>query len=168
MESKKNKSRTYFVPLVDNFIEVHKSLLINTYMYSLQYPEYNLPDVEGIFMYFKWSDNDVHRMYEQKLLDSPYLKLHFDVDKDTYMVFVKFPEEVINDVNKILDGKYSKITDNSKKLIVKYWCVTSTSDLYGTLFKTKARKEKLEESLEVILDDEAELASVIDLTEEII
>lgn len=167
MESKKNKSRTYIVPLIDKFIQIHKSLLVDSYLFDTNKPELNNDQIEGIFILFRWSDNDVHRLYEQKLIDSIYTKQHYDVDTEHYMVYLKFPADIILDINLLIEGKYSKISTQSKSNIVNYWSVGSTSDLYGTLFKTAARKEKLEKALDITLDDDAELASLFNLHEEV-
>lgn len=167
MESKKNKSRTYFVPLLNDFIEIHKSLLVDTYLYDIDKPDYNISRIEGLFIMFRWSDNDVHRQYEQSLLDSGYLREHYDIDTEHYMVYLKFPIDFIMDVHLILQGKYSKISEKSKRSIIKYWQATSTSDIYGTLFKTEARKKKLEELIGTTLDEDAELASIIELGDEV-
>jgi len=166
MESKKNKSRTYFIPLINDYVEIHKSLLVDSYLFDINKPEFNIPIVEGVFIMFKWSDNDVHRQYEQRLLDCPYLREHYDVDTEHYMVYLKFPLDFLIDVDIILKGKYSKISEQSKRSILRYWQTGMNSDIYGTLYKTPVRKKKLEDMIGITLDEEAELASVINLHEE--
>jgi hypothetical protein len=167
MESKKNKSRTYIVPLLNEYIEIHKSLLIDTYLYDINKPEFNLNKINGIYILFKWSDNNVHKLYEQKLLNSKFLKIHYDIDVDSYMVYLEFPKEIQLEVDKILEGKYSELTIESKQVILKYWNLGNASDLYGVLLKTEKRRKKLEEELNVKIKSDAELASIIDVSQEI-
>jgi hypothetical protein len=167
MESKKNKSRTYIVPLLNEYIEIHKSLLIDTYLYDINKSELNLNRINGIYILFKWSDNNVHKLYEQKLLNSELLKIHYDIDVDSYMVYLEFPKEIQSEVDKILEGKYSELTIESKQVILKYWNLGIVSDLYGVLLKTEKRRKKLEEELNVKIKSDAELASIIDVSQEI-
>jgi hypothetical protein len=167
MESRKNKSRTYFVPLLHEFVDIHKSLLVDTYLYDINKPDFNLKDIHGLFVMFRWSDNDVHRMYEQKLLESQYTRDHYDIDVHNYMVFIKFPVDILIDVDLLLKGKFSKISKKSKISILKYWGLGQGSDLYGTLYQTEDRRKKLENYLGVRLPADAELASVIETSSEV-
>lgn len=167
MESKKNKSRTYLVPLLDTIIPINKSLLINTYLYDFNYPEYNLTNITGLFVHLSWSESDVHKQYEQDILNSKNLKLHYEVDTNSYMVFLEFNKHQLEDVNNIINGHYSKINNENKKLMLKYWLVGMGSDLYGILYKTKARKAKIEEEYDILLGDDAELSSIFNLNDEV-
>jgi hypothetical protein len=135
-------------------------------LFDEENPELNL-DLKGIFLLFKWSDNDVHRLYEDKLLKSNYTKLHYDVDESHYLVYITYPEEIMDEVNKILSGKYSTLHQDSKKVILKYWNIGQGTDLHGTLFKTKERRDKLESDLNVRLPKDAELAAIINLKDEV-
>ena len=164
--SNKTKSRTYIVPLIHDYVEIHKSLMVNSYLFDLQRPEYNVDKNQGLFVLFRWSDNEVYKLYEDTLLNSPYLVEHYDVDTEHYMLFLKYPADVLVDVDLILEGKYSKISEKSKRAIIKYWNAHSSTDVYGTLFRTAIRKQKLEDMIGSTLPEDAEYSSIINLHHE--
>jgi len=165
MESK-NRSRTYFVPLIHKFVDVHKSLLINTYLFDINKPDLNIENIDGLFLLFKWADNSIHKQYEQSLLNSAFIRDHYDIDTESYMTYFKFPVDIINDIDLIVKGKYSKLSIDSKKAILKYWGMGMGSEVYSILFKVEGRKELLEKNLGVTLSEDAELGSMLDYDSE--
>lgn len=168
MEKKEqNRSKTYFIPLLNDYLNINLGLLINTYLFDVNRPELNVDLFKGLFLHFRWSNNEISRMYEQDLLNSPYVKEHYDVDSESYMVYVSFPADIIIDAQKIFNGKFSKITDESKSKIVRYWPGTNANtELYGVLFRTALYKKKLEERLDVKIPENNELGAVFNMHDE--
>lgn len=161
-----NKSRTYIVPLLNESININKNMLINSYLFDVNRPDYNAQHYEGIFLHFKWIDNDVYRQYEKNMSENPLKKDYYDLDKTSYMMFIKFPYDILSDVDNIIKGKYSMLTTSSKQYIAKYWQLSTQSKMYGVLYKTEKYKKELEIELNVKIDDDAELGSLFNLHKE--
>jgi hypothetical protein len=160
------RSKTYIVPLLNDYIDINKGLLVNSYLYDINNPDINVDIIRGLFLMFKWSDNEVHRVYEERLLESSYTVLNYEVDMDYYMVYIKFPFEITNDVRYLLEGKYSKISDLAKQKILKYYNKNVNDKIYKILYKNPVLKKELENLLNITLDTDAELGSVFDLHSE--
>ena len=97
-----------------NIIKDHKtSLQFYIYLFNINKPE--LEETEGLFLLFKWESQYID--YENILLNHPDVIYHQDLSENRFIVYVKYKPQFINDVKLILRGKYSKISDESKKLI---------------------------------------------------
>lgn len=155
----KNRSRTYIVPLLNQFIDIHNPILLNSYLYDINNPEINVPNITGILLLMK-KTND---LYESRLVESEYVLKRYSINRDYYMLFVKIPLEIAKQVKLILDGKYSKIDDKSKQSILKYWQFGSTTSLYSILYRKQQYKKELEDVLNIVLEPDAELGSVFNL-----
>lgn len=165
-EIKNTRSKAYIIPLLSEYIDIHKGLFINSYLFDVNCPEVNIEAIEGIFLLFKWSNNSIHKAYEEALSKSMYVKKHYDINAHYYMVFVDFPEEIKSAVALILKGAYSKLSDVNKQLILNYWGATQSSKLFYILTKSKAYKKQLEKDLAVVLSEEAELGDLLNFHEE--
>lgn len=159
MNVKVNKSRTYIVPILNRYINVNRGLLVNSYLYDINNPNYNEDSFNGLFLLFKWSNNEVHKQYENQLINSEYTKLHYDFDEEHYMIYCKFPEAVYDDCNYLIDGKFSKISKLNKTTILSYWQSSNTSKVYYILYRKEVYKKELENNLNVNLPWDAELGS---------
>lgn len=162
----KNRSATYIVPLLNQYLDINKALLLNSYLYDINNPELNLPNITGVLLLFKWSGEQIHRQYEDRLLESEYVLKKYEINEDCYMVFVKIDLQIAKDVKLILDGKFSRISDLSKGIILKFWQQGSTSKLYNVLYRKAALRKEIEDILNVKLDDDAELGSTLNLHNE--
>ncbi len=168
MEVEKNKSRTYIVPILDRFVKINRTVFVNSYLLDINCPEFNIDDdYTGIFLLFKWSPHELHKQYEQELLNNEYVKYHYDVDEEHFMVFCEFPDQILEDCLKIIEGKYSKISDVNKVNILKFWNKTKDTKLYYILYKALSYKKHLEEDLRVKIADDAELGGIFDITKEL-
>lgn len=161
MEERPNRSNTYIIPLLYQYIEFNKNALINSYLYDINNPDLNVPNIRGILMMFKWKDNDT-----TKLKSSSYLEKKYDIDGDKFMVYIRFPLDIAKEIKLILDGKYSQLSKTSKANIVAYWSNRDTKKLYNILHKNEKYKQQLEEDLGIKLPFDAELGSILDLHEE--
>lgn len=157
----KNLSNTYIVPLINTSIQINKNLLVGTYIHSFNYP--NLIDTPGLFLVFEWSE-----VYENYLLKHEKdILLHEDLDDNLILVFIKLKEEYIPEYEKILEGKYSNLLSETKKIILNYHCVGANSKLYKVLNKSKDLKNQIESELNVKLSNSQELGEIINLKKEI-
>lgn len=92
--------------------------------------------------------------------------------KNGVMYVLSIPDEFIEDYKKFLSGEYSKYSKTSKEVLTKSACRNSLkqpyeTEIYSVLYKTKARKEYLENWLDVELEDDAEYASIFNVESEL-
>jgi len=163
---KNTRSKTYIVPIISEYIAINKDLLITSYLYDVNFPEINIENIEGLFLLFSWSENSVHKLYEDTLIQSSHITKHYDVDHKHYMVYFKFPEEIKLDIRYIMNGKFSRVSDETKKVILKYWQSAQNSKIYGILTKSAKYREKLEDELNVKIPIDAELGDRLNSHEE--
>jgi hypothetical protein len=154
----KNLSTTYLVPLISKSVNINKPLLKGSFLYYIE--ESYLSEKEGLFLLFKWDVN-----YEEYLINT--VEKHFDIDGEHIMVYCKYKPEDYNDVELIINGKYSEISLTNKKRIVNYHNVSSSSKVYKVLFKDITLKKQIEEELNIKLDDTAELGQIINKHKEV-
>ena len=58
------------------------------------------------------------------------------IEFDNDIVRFSIPKDIYKDYKKILQSKYSKISDESKEQILYFWNLDETSYLYSVLYKT--------------------------------
>lgn len=162
---KVNKSKTYLLPLLNQYVSIdYTELIDNTYIYI-----HGFHECFGV-MYKKDGDNAKFIRYCQDLMDNSLFQSVIELDY--YILFIfQFPDLYIPEYYNFINGFYSQFSKDSKRLIIKY-----TSEVYRypdlvqdvthILYKNRARKEKLEQELEIKLDEDAELSSIIDKDEE--
>lgn len=163
---KNTRSKAYIVPLLTEHIDIHKALFVNSYLFDINRPKVNNNNIEGIFLLFSWSNNSIHKIYEEKLIKSSFIKDHYDINDKLYMVFFEFPDDIINDINFIIDGKFSKISIKAKEIIFNYWQVAPNSKIHSILTKSKKYKVQLENELNVRIEYDAELGDKLNYHQE--
>jgi len=93
-----------------------------------------------------------------------YLK---DSDKRFDCFVFKTDEKFINDVKLLLKGKYSKISEEAKKLILNFHNQTNPeTPLAQILYKGNLRRNELEETFGCIMPDNIDFAEKCNLNEE--
>lgn len=168
-----NKSKTYLLPLLSELVEFDKKYhnnIINTYIYD------DLGKYENcFFILHKFSfRNPEYTIYENKLINNElYIDL-IDIDNDVLYIF-KFPDDYLYEYNKYKEGKYSEFKNDAKELILNFFgevykfnmnAVSFLIKVKQILFKDKKLKKIIEDELNVILSDDAELSSIMDKEEE--
>ena len=166
-----NRSKTYLLPLFNNYIDLTTLIInniYNTYIYCN-----NQPDYYYFYIAFQTEELSTGIMLniDSHLIKSILYKETIVDDNITLYKFL-FPKEHMNDYKLLLEGKFSKIQTNSKQKIILFLQRNfpreyQTSKLVKyTLFKSKILKETLEKSLNLILSKNAELGSKFNLKEE--
>lgn len=173
VDIKRNKSFTYILPLFDVYVEVkYFDLLVNTYLWSddLQMDTFCL-----LYKFDGSLKGSAHSrkgftMYEQRLRENEYYI--DDIDYGPYVLFIfNLPEDIIEEKHKFIEGKYSRLTDESKSTILKfsnykYGSLTAKS-IENVLKKSVKLRESLSERIKHYIPEDAELSSVIDPVEEL-
>ena len=159
----KNISLTYLVPLFLKPFSINKKGIINSYLYHIDYPDYNIKKIEGLFIVFSYSYVGKQDFRNYKTCEEI-----IDIDEDHFVVFFKQDDfSIIKDIDLIMKSKYSKISELSKKNIVNFWALRSDHKVVSILTKSIKYKEMLEESLDCILEDTAELGNYFDVSKEV-
>lgn len=154
-----NKSKTYVLPILDSFIKSYSiSTIQNTYLFTKQYGD------KYFSILYSIKDEDHFGEYINVIKD---LKLFKDLYKneENYVILLNYPDDKVDDFKLIQEGKYSKLSQDAKVRIYNFISTNSADkqlirDVFGVLYKTDYRKQQLEESLSIVLDDNAELTSI--------
>lgn len=163
---KVNKSKSYLIPLLNTEVKIkYLEHLDNTYININFWVEcivllynYEISEEIGGLEYLK--ELEKHKLF----ISASRLENHF-------LLVFRFPEQYLEDYYYFKNGQYSFIRQQSKKVIINfisenYKYPETIQDLVHILYKNKERKQKLEESLGIILPDDSELSSKIDEEEE--
>lgn len=163
-----NKSKTYLLPLLNEYIEIRNVHLIeDTFI--------NFPDIKDeenyIGLLYK---KEPSKRFEEMFIDyetSDFLREYRLVDDEKIMFIFIFPEEFNDDYVCFKEGLYSKISGISKNIIIEFTKDTYkyepiVVDLVDILYKRENRKAILEKQLQMSIPDDVELSSKIDIKEE--
>ena len=90
-----------------------------------------------------------------------------DPTKSTVLYLFEVPKYYQEDFNKFLEGRYSEMTEDYKLKILDFHGVDFDSSIGHILFKDEARKQELEELLDIDLPEDAELYSIPNMDQEI-
>lgn len=155
--TEKTLSFAYLLPLVNKEINSKKNGIINVYLFDI-----NNPDKINYDYLFILVDSFIFKSY----LDNDYIIDKYEVDDNYYMLVVKLPESYKADIKLIVNGKYSKIQNDTKRLILNYHNLKPHHKLYKVLYKVKEYKEEIENNLNVKLSNTQELGEIFDLHKE--
>lgn len=175
-----NRSINYVLPLVFesnerigrvwNTAKYPEQLFVDTFLSYDLYPDYK----EHIFiLYIKEPiDNPIYNIFEHSTFKTR-SNFEFKDVKGNYNIYcLKIYDKFIQDYKLILEGKYSKIKDETKLHILKFLGQeyknndAKTSDMFDVLYKTDNRRLWLENLIGCRLDKDSELASILDTEKE--
>lgn len=172
-EVKLNKSKTYLLPLLSEFININTkfiSYLENTY---LEDNENKYKDCIYILHDFNFKDKDF-TAYEHELINNELYVDSYDIGSKVLYIF-KFPEDYLPEYEFFKESKYSKFGEDAKILILEFWqqvyknnpnAVIFLTKVKNILFKENKLKRELEEQLNIKINDDAELGEFIDINNE--
>lgn len=165
-----NKSRTYILPLICARLDISHQYCGNTYLYTYDdFDKYQLY-VEHVF----GEDVDIEE-YNNKLSKTKTLDVVvLDEHKRKYLYCFKLDNDFKDTYDKFVSGKYSKISNVDKNIILSYWTDVYAgtqrpfiNKLRNILNRAPSLREELETKLNVKLKKDAELSSIIDIENEI-
>lgn len=163
-----NKSKTYILPLLDDYVRI-KFLdhILNTYLITDETKEPSIHILYDISV----KNNPAFNSYFVLLHQSQYFISSKDIDEGVLISF-KIPKEYIPDYNKFIKGAYSLISEKSKQKILHH-LYKNYSYLYNVvqviehvLYKDEELKHHWEETIGTTLSKNSELSSRVDLKEE--
>lgn len=162
---KKNKSYYFLLPFLKSYFTIARFniRLKNTYIF---------PKIEGervLYLEYKYPENPVNFLNFEETIFKSELFIKTIENNENTVYCLKFPEEYNEVYDLFLEGKYSEFTEENKTIILEYWTevnfgIVSASKfllkLNQILYKHTMLKKELEENLNVVLPDNAELASI--------
>jgi hypothetical protein len=175
-----NRSLAYIFPLafkkslrIDRYwsqTDFPQCLFVDTYLYFEKYPENKYCIY---FIYIKEPvPNPIYNHFELVHIKSLNNFKLVDTIGNYHIYCLEVLDEFKKDYDLLLEGKFSKISDETKVHILKFnnkeykFNSTATSDLFDVLYKTEKRKKWLESYIDCQLDNDAELASILDFKKE--
>jgi hypothetical protein len=160
IDQKINKSCIFILPLLGvNYI-------FFDYGYTL-YNAYVSTDYSSIYLKYKFINTSGYLELEEKLCNHKDFLEFYDVDKQFVIFKFRIDNTYFNDIHNIIEGKYSKIRESTKKKILAFHGAGDTSELGHILNKNEKYKKVLEKKLNVYIPDNIDLMSKINKTEEL-
>jgi len=153
-----NKTSQFIVPLLGltNDDIYRDRILCNAYIGYLDrdYGKY-------LYLLYRCHDNELFEQVESNLLELD-LNIQTEYSDDSFCLLrLNIPKRFYQDVQTILQGKYSKISKEAKFCIVEYYKANKNSLIHQILYKSPDRRRMLEDVVGE-LPEEAELFSAFD------
>ena len=151
-----NKSKSYVLPLLNDFVEIkHVNDIDNTYLF--------LEGRDNEYIIVKYKKTTESYSYLDEIKDVELLSEVIETDNNFYLLF-NVPYEIMNDYHNFINGDFSKIEGKSK--ITSFLSKNYSSRHFNTiqrikqvLTKDRALRAEIEYNLDVTLPDDIELSS---------
>lgn len=159
------KSTNFIMPFLGGTRDYYrfKNEFINCYIGTEQSGDYG----NYIYLLYRFSGSLEFVQFEERLQNHPYFEESYEVDNYQTMYVFNIPQDYMEDIQLILDGKYSKIQPETKENILRFNQSRTNSILEKILFRDPSWKAELENKLKASLPDDAELYSIFNVEEEI-
>jgi len=155
--AKKTKSTLLLMPMLGGvkYLYFYDNDLINCFIGTKE-------DGEGtIGLLYRWSDNPLFIKFEEAVQQFSNFNRLIDFKDFIYFEF-NIPKKHIKDYTKFINGKYSEFSAKYKDMVLRFHEADIDSQIAQILYKGDTRKKRLENSLGITLDPDAELFSIID------
>ena len=132
----------------------------NTYLINA----YLVKETDYIDLLYRFSSHETYRLLEECLTGHPRLVKVIDGFKNKEYVIFRFniPIDYLEDVKLFKKGKYSQMSKQLKRNIIKFHRLDSKSRLYQVLYKREELRKLLEEELNAKITESMELDSIPD------
>ncbi len=124
-----------------------------------------------IFLLHDFSGNIEFSRYEKSLLKHPQFVEQYSPDEETDMFVFSVPDIALEDYGKIIESKYSKVSNKYKHHIIRfhspYIGKIENKMFYKVLYRHSDIKKKIESDFNVKLNEEAEVSSLMNMNKEI-
>jgi hypothetical protein len=163
---KTTKSTFFILPMLGRSMEWYGERLINCYIGDINRPEYD----NHILLLMKFNGSIQSMQFEEALKEHRRFVTSYD-PVSGYTVFVySMPEECLEDYQKFIDGKFSKLSDPYKQLVKGKR--SNDHKVVKALYPTEKDRDLLKQQLErimemaVVLPEDAEILSIPNLEQE--
>ena len=117
----------------------------------------------SIILLYRWSKGPLFLKFEGAVKKFRNFVEAIDVSKEFVLYKFDIPTKYRKDYKTFIKGKYSELSTNYKNQILKFHKADINSQISQILYKGEKRKNRLEHSLGIELDSDAELFSIIDM-----
>lgn len=152
-------SSLFLLPMLGyntNYFEVGR-FLVNCYAFTDLDPEAE----PSIYLLYRFNSGDEdYEALESRLLKHTFFVKQFHPDNYSVLYKFKLPEVVYPDYFKVMEGKYSQLSEPTKDIIFNFNRVSSNNEesmFYGIFNKTEARRKELGAMLNMKLPLDVEL-----------
>jgi len=154
-----NLTTSFLLPLLGWRRQVYQPYLVNAYIRHEGVPHFTK---DHLFVLLDWSDEDRFKKLDSVLSSHESHVSTYEPDKEGLFVMhvFKFRDIVLDDYRKFLEGKYSQISPQSKRLILTSAKANGTTD--KILRKSSELKEYQEDKMGSKLSTEDEVWPCID------
>lgn len=164
-ELEKTKSWWFLTPILElDQYNLNYKYLLNVYIKSETHPELNQKDII-IYHYDFMQPGGNFAKLERNLSSLPNYILSYDPDEYTTLFFFHIPRKWYNDYLLFINGKYSLLSDDYKKLLLNFYKMSGSyahaNAVEKILIKSPERRKAIEEDLDAKLPEDAEVASII-------
>lgn len=169
-----NKSKTYVLPLLCQWININnknRGFITNTYMFTNR-------DLRIGKFYIKCKFNYRNKDFtknESVFTDNELYLRSYSVGEEVLYEY-KIPAEYEDDISNFIAGKYSKLSDDYKLMIIEYWTemlghvpgfiINNIKKIKQIFDKSEDLRKKLEKELDVKIEPGSELKDPIDINSE--
>tara|TARA_Y100000401_G_scaffold115611_1_gene119634 strand:- start:1164 stop:1910 length:747 start_codon:yes stop_codon:yes gene_type:complete len=157
--AKKTKSTLLIMPMLGSNKKLffYNNFLINCFVGTKE------DGIGSIVLLYRWSKDPRFLKFEAALKQFRNFIGFKDISDNFILFEFKVPTKYKKDYKTFIDGKYSKLSTQYKNQILKFNDAEIDSQIAQILYKSERRRNRLEHSLGITLDPDAELFSVIDL-----
>lgn len=163
----------FIVPFLGISPQTIDKYCLNAYFGDTSQP--NL--INHVFLLFEYYDDPLNQRLIKEITSLPDYESSYQPSESLIMYIFRIPDRFQKDYELFKQSKYSKISEESKKVIKSFFSLNPTNDLYGILYRTEARRKHLEKYFSqcpdgtevsyVSLPEDAEYSSILNLEKEI-
>ena len=159
--AKRTKSSTFIMPMLGGNRKLFfwNRLFINCFIKA---------DAEDncIALLYRWSSDPLFIKFEKALSKFRNFRKSYDPSPDYVMFIFDIPKKYEKDYQNFMFGKYSKFSKLYKINILDFHELEVDGEVGQILFKSPKRKSMMENKLDVILDEDSELLSIMEENKE--
>lgn len=158
-----NKSYTYVLPMLGLSIKQ---------FYEVSFPKANFlnafigDDSKGlrdncVLLLYKFSGKLDYIDFENKLREHPEFQASYEPDKRHTMYVFTVPVKYQEEYNKVIEGKYSHLSEEYKSHILQFHNIDAASSVYEVLYKKEPAFIRLEQKYSIKIDRNQEAAGLL-------
>lgn len=148
-ETERNITDRFIIPVLKLSIDlIGNHYLLGSYLYTEK-------DISGEYLYlwYRYIDEDEYKSLETRLMENPNFINKYDITQETTLFKFKIPKIFLEGVKLISEGKYSKISNEFKRIILQFYGIGKDSEIGYILYRHPNAVKALEEEFKVKLDD---------------
>jgi len=159
--ARKTKSSTFIMPMLGGSRKLFfwKRLFLNCFIHTKE-------DTNCIALLYRWSPDPLFLKFEQAISQFRDFKKIYEPTDNTIMFVFNVPKDFQKDFKYFIKGKYSKLSSQYKIDILRFHNQSVEDEIGQILYKDPSRREKMENRLDAIFEDDTELLSIINIENE--